>query len=402
MHALAFTAALLVHAVGAADAPPDPAIFSPLDVFKLEWADHPQLSPDGHHIVYERKRFDVMKDRKRSSLWLIDAEGRGQRALLADSADQGGAVWSPDGKRIAYISTSEGKAQIHVLWLDSGATSAITHLTEGPGNLAWSPDGRWIAFTQHVPAQGAPLAKLPPPPKGAEWAEPAKVIDRLTYRIDGGGYVDPGYAHVFIVSADGGAAREVTTGKHNFEGPIAWTHDGKSFIVSANLDDDSEYQPLESELYRVDVDSGALTRLTERKGPDRDPVISPDGTRVAYVGFDDKTHPYQASHLYVLELASGKSRALTEGSDIDVQSPVWDGNGGLYFSYDDHGRTNIGHIGASGGKIDTVATDLGGTQVGRIRAARWRVRPGASSTRAMTRRIWRMWPSCRVAAHRNP
>ena len=370
MHALALSATLLVIAATAAGAEPastpaDPEVFAPLDVFKLEWADHPQLSPDGRFVVYERMRFDIMKDRKRSSLWLVDSEGRGQRALTSDSGDQGGATWSPDGKRIAYISASEGKAQIHVLWLDSGANSAITHLTEGPGNLAWSADGHWIAFNQHVPVQDAPLAKLPPAPKGAEWAESAKLIDRLTYRIDGGGYVDPGYAHVFVVSADGGPAREVMTGKHDFAGPVAWARDGKSVFVSANLDDDWEREPLESELYRVDIDSGALTRLTERKGPDRNPVISPDGTHLAYLSFDDKMHPYQASHLYVLDLANGKSSALTADADIDVEQPAWDGNGALYFAYDDHGITKVAHVGAHGGKIDVVADDFGGTQIGR-------------------------------------
>ena len=159
MHATALSAALFfATAAVAADMPPDPQIFAPADVFKLEWADHPQLSPDGRRVVYERKRFDAMKDRRRSSLWLIDTDTGAQRALTSENGDQGGTAWSPDGKRIAYVSATEGKAQIHVLWLDSGASTAITHVQEGPGGLAWSPDGRWIAFTQHVPAQDKPLA----------------------------------------------------------------------------------------------------------------------------------------------------------------------------------------------------------------------------------------------------
>lgn len=370
MHALMLSAALLLNAAAADAPPPDPTIFAPLDVFKLEWADHPQLSPDGRLIAYERKRFDIMKDRKRSALWLLNADGHGQRALTGDTIDASGATWSPDGKRIAYISASEGKAQVHVLWLDSGASTAITHLTEGPGNLSFSPDGRWIAFTQHVPMQDTPLAKLPAAPIGAEWAPPVKLIDRLTYRIDGGGYVDPGYAHVFIVAADGGAAREITTGKHDYAGPVAWTRDGKSLIVSANLSDDWEYQPIANDLYRINIDTGATTKLSDGKGSNRHPVVSPDGSLLAYQCFSDNGKPYQAVRLCVLPLAnSGDHSAaptlLTQGVDSSVEDIAWDGNGGLYFNYDDHGLTRIGHVGVRGGKVENVADDFGGTQVGR-------------------------------------
>ena len=107
---------------------------------------------------------------------------------------------------------------------------------------------------------------MPAPPKGAEWAAPARVIDRVIYRIDGGGYIDPGYTHVFVVAADGGAARQITQGKHNFMGVPAWTRDSRSLIVSSNFDEDWEYEPLESELYRVDVDSGARRAADRAQG----------------------------------------------------------------------------------------------------------------------------------------
>ncbi len=66
--------------------------FEPMDVFALEWVDNPRISPDGQHIVYQRMGFDVMKDRKRSSLWVIDADGRHHRPLAASGS---GAAWSP-------------------------------------------------------------------------------------------------------------------------------------------------------------------------------------------------------------------------------------------------------------------------------------------------------------------
>jgi dipeptidyl aminopeptidase/acylaminoacyl peptidase len=353
-------AAVLAHAQSS-----EPGPLQPMDVFQLQWADNPRLSPDGKAIVYERSWFDVMKDRKRANLWIVDADGRGNRPLTTGAANDGGVAWSPDGKRLAWVAAEDGKAQIFVRWMASAESAAITHLTQAPRGLSWSPDGKWIAFSMRVPAADSPLAQMPTAPKGAEWAAPAKVIDRVIYRMDGGGYIDPGYTQVFVVAADGGAPRQITQGKHNFMDAPAWTGDGKALIVSSNFNEDWEYEPLESDLYRVDVDSGAVARLTERKGPDRDAVVSPDGKRLAYLGFDDNLKPYQGAHIYVLDFATGKSRVLSGDFDFDIEEPRWDGNRGLFFHYDDHGKTKIGWIGADGGKVQTLADDYGGTAMGR-------------------------------------
>ncbi|HEX5121730.1 MAG TPA: S9 family peptidase [Rhodanobacteraceae bacterium] len=337
----------------------------PMDVFQLQWADHPQLSPDGKTIVYERCWFDVMKDRKRSNLWTVGSDGRGNRPLTTGAANDGGAAWSPDGKRLAWVAAEDGKAQVFVRWIDAGESAAITHLTQSPRGLSFSPDGKWIAFTMRVPAPDMTLAQMPSPPKGAEWAAPPRVIDRVTYRIDGAGYLDPGYTHVFVVAADGGAPRQITEGKHNFMGTPAWTRDSRSVIVSSNFDADWEYEPLESELFRIDVDTGATAQLTHRKGPDQGAVVSPDGKRIAWLGFDDNGKPYQGSHVYVMDLAGGKPRSLTADFDFDADDVDWDGNGSLVFHYDDHGMTHIGRVGADGGKVESLADDLGGTAIGR-------------------------------------
>jgi acylaminoacyl-peptidase len=343
---------------------PSPA-FQPMDVFQLQWADHPGLSPDGKTIVYERCWFDVMKDRKRSNLWIIGSDGHGNRPLTTGASNDGGATWSPDGKRLAWVAAEDGKSQIFVRWMDSGESAAVTHLTQSPRGLSFSPDGRWIAFTMRVPAPDLTFAQMPAPPKGAEWAAPPRVINRVTYRIDGAGYLDPGYTHVFVVAADGGAPRQITEGKHNFMGTPAWTRDGRSVIVSSNFDDDWEYEPLESELFRIDVDSGATSQLTHRKGPDQAAVVSPDGRRVAWLGFDDNGKPYQGSHVYVMDLAGSSPRVLTRNFDFDADDVAWDGNRGLAFHYDDHGMTRIGWVPADGGKVETLADDLGGTAIGR-------------------------------------
>jgi acylaminoacyl-peptidase len=364
-HSLIVVALILCGVAHAGDAPTDPRVLQPMDVFGLEWADAPELSPDGRSVVYQRHWFDVMKDRKRANLWIVDADGRRNRPLTSGATNDGGVAWSPDGKRLAYVAEADGKAQIFVRWIDTGESAAITHLTQGPRALSWSPDGKQIAFVARVPAESEPLAKLPTPPKGAEWSPPPKLVDRVIYRIDGAGYVDPAYTHVFVVSSDGGAPRQVTRGKYNVNGQPAWTHDGRALIVSSNLADDWEYEPLESELYRVDLDGGEPQRLTQRKGPDANPVISADGKRVAWLGFDDNGKPYQGSHVYVMDVAGGKPRALTADFDYDADGLAWDGSAALVFHYDDHGKTKIGRVGADGGKVQVLADDLGGTAMGR-------------------------------------
>lgn len=350
----------------AADLHADPRNLQPKDLFDLEWADAPSISPDGRRIVYQRKFFDIMKDRRRSNLWLIEADSGKQRPLTSGAYGDGAAVWSPSGDRIAWVSDRDGSAQIWVRWMDSGQQSPISRLSEGPSNLAWSPDGRWIAFTQHVAADTTPLAKLPDKPEGAQWADAVKLIDRMNYRADGAGYLKPGYEHVFVMPADGGTPRQITQGDFDYEGTPVWSRDGRSLYVVSNRGPEAEYHPIDQDIYRVDVASGATVALTDRRGPDVSPTLSPDGRQLAYLGYDDRKLGYQVAHLYVLDLDSGASRALTERFDYEIENPRWDSGGrGLYFGYDREGVSHLGWVAASGGAVESVSDAVGGTAVGR-------------------------------------
>ena len=167
------------------------------------------------------------------------------------------------------------------------------------------------------------------------------------------------------LSSDGGPARQVTQGKHNFDGQPIWARDGKSLIVSANLSDDWEYQPIDSELYRVNLADGSVTRLTERAGPDRAPALSSDGKQLAWLGFDDKRHPYQAMQLNIGNADASNARSLTSSFDFSIDAISWDGSRGLWLQFDDHGRGCLGWIAASGGAVKRVTCELGGTEIGR-------------------------------------
>jgi dipeptidyl aminopeptidase/acylaminoacyl peptidase len=363
---VAAASAVLLSSAAASAADSAKPLFKPVDVFDLQWAADPQISPDGRSIAYVRKAMDVKTDRIRSEIWLVDADGKHSRPL-SSTDDSSAPRWSPDGSRIAYLGGgTDGSRQLFVYWAQNGVTSAISHFTEAPSKLAWSPDGRWLAFTMPVPAEHKPLkVELPEAPKGAKWADPPKLIDRVVYRVDGEGYLPNSFGQVFVLPSEGGPARQLTHGDFETQGDPVFTADGAAVLIAANRRTDAELEPLDTEIYRVDLANGTLHALTDRRGPDQSPAVSPDGRHIAYLGFDDKRLGHQAMQLYVMDRDGSRSHSLTATLDRDGESPQWSRNGKqLLFQYEDHGSMMLASIDLQG-KMQILATDVGGEDVTR-------------------------------------
>lgn len=336
--------------------------FTAMDVFELEWASTPQVSPDGKTIAYARHGYDVMNDRQTSRIWLIDADGSNHRPMTDGPGS--GAVFSPDGGRLAFISGSGRETEIHLHWLADNRTARITQLPERPSNLEFSPDGSQIAFRMFKPAPPEPMAKPPKAPEGAEWAPAFKVYEDVRYRADGVGYLKPGFNHIYLVPADGGSPRQITSGEFN-HGAFSWSADGKALIVSANRRPDWAYESLDTDLYRFQIDSGEITRLTDRYGPDNRPAVSPDGRQLAWLGWDDAHRGNENAILYVRDLASGETSALTDDLDRSVGALVWSRDSrSIYVQYDDQGRGILARV-ERNGRRQVLAENLGGTAMTR-------------------------------------
>ena len=207
----------------AAPASGPPRILAGADLFNFEVASDAQIAPDGKTIVYVRRANDIMTDRTRSSIWSIDVVSGEQTPLAAGPGSHGQPRWSPDGSKLAYISTADDKigAQLYVRWMKSGATARITGLPGTPHGIAWSRDGGRIAYAMFVPDQATRLGAAPDKPANAKWAEPLQVIDTVVYRTDEGGYAKPGYEQIFWVTADGGASMQLTFGARNAGGRLS-------------------------------------------------------------------------------------------------------------------------------------------------------------------------------------
>ncbi|MGI9546062.1 MAG: S9 family peptidase [Flavobacteriaceae bacterium] len=339
--------------------------FSYLDVFELEYVTDPQIAPDGSWIIYRRMGFDIMNDRAIGNLWMIRPDGSQHRKLTSREISESSGRWSPDGRRIAFLSQTDEGSEIYMYWLNSGNFARISQLPFTPASLTWSPDGNLLAFTMNVSKDPPVLVKMPKKPEGAKWAEKPRITDRLYHEADGKGYLKPGFNHVFVIPSEGGAIRQLSSGDFHHRGKISWSPDGKLIYFSANRNENWEHDFRNSEIYSVDVNNGAITELTSRKGPDYGPAVSPDGKYIAYLGYEDKMQAHQVSQLQLMNVRGLDNRSLSISLDRSVYDPVWDiKSSGLYFKYDDKGNTKIGHINLSG-EVKKLADNLGGTSIGR-------------------------------------
>ena len=351
-----------VHAINAEE---NFSVFEPMDVFDLEWASDPRVSPDGKTIVYVRKSNDIMKDRERSNLWQVLTDGSDHRPLYSGLNSIKSPRWSPNGEKLAFISNDTGSQQIHVRWFDSGDTAVISQLQASPSNLSWSPDGKWLAFTMNVKAPTKSIAEPRTKPEGATWAKKPITVTTTRYQYDGQGIVEPAYRHVFIVPADGGTSRQLTEGNFNHYGSLAWSPNSDQVFFSAYRSDDWELVSDEADIYSVNISTKKLKQITNQSGAERSPVISPNGRLIAFIKEERRPLAYTPDQIAIMDLNGENIRILSEALDGDASNLLWAGNSqALYYTYDERGIRKIGQATIKG-SLRPVIKGVGGTTIGR-------------------------------------
>lgn len=357
--------ALAIGGASAATARDEPRLFTAQDVFELEWADAPEISPDGRRALYIRRSNDIMADRTRSHVWIVDLDGGAHEPLLADTTGSYRSPrWSPDGERIAYMQSLDGQTALYVRYLSSGRDALLGTFAESPGNLAWSPDGRSLAFTMAVKGKAEKLVSAPAKPEGARWADAPVVIDRARYRSNGAGFLDLAYDHVFLIPAEGGTARQLTSGDFDHGGALSFTPDGSEILFSANRNEGWELQSREADIFAVSTENGTLRQVTSAPGVETSPQVSPDGSRIAFVAYSNAREPVVPIDVHVMRRDGTGQRNLTQGLDREAESPRWLGDNEIAFTYQERGENHIGVVGLDG-RRRTAVEGIGGTSIGR-------------------------------------
>jgi dipeptidyl aminopeptidase/acylaminoacyl peptidase len=342
--------------------------FAGKDVFALQWVSEPQIRPDGKSVAYVRQANDIMSDRQAQSLWLVDvATGTETPIGSNEPGTYSSPRWSPDGERLAYLyAANEGTSKLVVRQMKTGESTVIAGEVESPRNIAWSPDGRSIAFVKLVPEPEPTLGAGLNEPEDAHWAEPLKIVESLNFQADGRGPIKPGYSHVFMVSSDGGQARQLTFGRFSESGPLSWSPDGRDLLLIGNRTEGWEREPVDPNhhlpihltVFRLGVADGQLTALTHVAGIFRSVSYSADGAHIALLGYQDKRVSTQNLRLQIMDRDGGNLRSVSAALDRSIVACKWAADGGsVFIQYADRGITRIGRMSLDG-KVAPVAENL--------------------------------------------
>ena len=332
-------------------------------VFDIEYATSPQISPDGSKIVYVRHSMDIRTDRDRGDLWIIDVDSGEQRPLVVGGESASNPKWSPDGEKLLYSTSGNDKPELRLLYIDSGDSFSLAQFEESPSGAAWSPDGETIAFSMFVPGETPSFATAPEKPEGAEWNDPVKVYDDLTFRFDGQGYLEEGAEQVFTISASGGSPRQLTSGEAAMTGPV-WL-DEDTLLITGNTAEDRDIDTIESEIYALELSDLSMRPLTSRDGPDHSPAVSPDGRTIAFRGHDDNVLAYEQANLYLMDADGSNVREIGAGFDRAFGQTIWAPNGrSLYSVIENAGNVDLAEV-TTGGNVSIALSGLGGTSIGR-------------------------------------
>ena len=314
-----------------------------------EWTSNPTLSPNGEQILYSRSWINLIDDKRETDLWIMNKNGSTNRFFLNGSNGK----WSPDGSKIAFIKKGEPNGtQIFIKYLGvEGEPTQITKLEKSPSSMEWSPDGKFIAFLMHVSSEAAldPIG-VPERPKGATWTKGPQVIDQVDYSQDRVGFLERGFRQIFIVPSDGGTARQITFGEFDdISGGISWLKDSESIVFSSYQKEDAEYARGQSNLYSVNINNLNLIELTSREGTESSPTVSPDGSKIAFVGSTWTKNFYHDRKMYVMDIDGSNLRCITESLDQTPSPGVWGKNSsGVYFNVREFGQSNVYHADIKG------------------------------------------------------
>ncbi len=353
------------------------------DLFRIVRVSEPALSPDGKWIAYTETRADLPANKLRSSLRLIPSVGGPSRPIAQSTGNNRSACWSPDGKRLAYISTRSGDAQVWILDVATGKTQQFTKVSTEASTPVWSPDGSTIAFVSEVFPENSDKPFAVSDSLNARRIDQlkngvvkARIFTQLLYR-EWDSWRDGKRKHIFVQPVAGGAPRDCTPGDRDavpfsstFSGGIdfAFSPDGKEIAYTATpVPTREEAWSTNHDMYTVPVAGGPPKQITTNPAADGYPRYSPNGRYIAYRAQSVPDFEADRWQLMLHDRSTGTHRSLTTNFDCRISTLAWDGdNTTLYFECEDSAQVPIFTVTTAG---DDVHRLVGGATHHNLRVA---------------------------------
>ncbi len=336
------------------------------DIYRFKLISDPQISPDGKRSCFIVETMDKKDKKYYTNLHIVDSNGRNLRAISHGKRNDRQPRWSPDGKNIAFIRKDNHCDQIWILPMDGGEAAPVTSLKRGAiEDIVWSPNGKIFAFLFH------PLGKEHKVKEDGSIDTPAyRHINRLWFRLDGYGFFDSEYTHLWIANAKTGEAKQLVDGKYNDSFPV-WTPDNKEIVFISNRFEDWEHRIEENCLYRVSAKGGDVMEISSPEGPKEGLSVSPDGHTLAYFGHQTPYHSWGAINHELNLIGLDGSGHKSIGKELDrtaypltlgditpsfvLTSPEWSSDGNhVYYMIASEGRQSLIDAHLSEGEINSI------------------------------------------------
>jgi len=331
------------------------------DLLKLRSVGEVKLSPDGSRVAYTVINNDG-DARPYSQLWLMTvADGK---SIKLSSGKEGGSgpEWSPDGQWIAYDGKLGDKSGLIVARADGSNAKFLAPLqwTNSPlpstgKSIAWSPDGKRIAFVTAVPGPETQNASGDP-----------VVITRYLYKPDDSeGFTrfnDNRRVHIFVVDVASAQVRQLTSGDH-YEHSIDWSPNGEEIVFISNREP-NEDQFFNYDIFTLRISDLTMTRLTSTESAEYRPRWSPDGKMIVYQatrrGLTDLETTMEDTHVWLMNADGSNRREITSMIDNRQGAPSWSADGSsVYFTVLERGNVRLYRMPIAGGQPEVICNDRG-------------------------------------------
>lgn len=323
------------------------------DYFAVENAGDPQISPDGKWVAYTVTTIDQKTNRRVSRIWIaaLTSDNGGSHPAVPYSSEGASSTsprWSPDGRFMAFISARadsapgtnvQQRAQVWLLSRNGGEARRLSNLENGVSNIEWSPDStRILGLTRTGP----------PASKNSD----VRHYTHADYKFNDTGWFDEKRSHIVVIDAKTGVSKQITDGENWNDTDPHWSPDSTRIAFVSNRTGHEFDFDHNTDVWVIPSSGGGLTKISEHEGPDRSPRWSPDGKRIAYLGSEEEEDQPQ---IYIAPAEGGKSVLLNKDLDQVIGEMQWAEHGkAIYIDSGVKGETHVYRLDVATGKYQAL------------------------------------------------